>query len=157
MGVKYNRKHGEKGNNGASPEYTSWSAMKARCKNPNLKEYPHYGGRGITVCESWQSYENFLADMGRRPTLQHTIDRIDVHQGYFKENCRWATAIEQANNRTRQTYIEIDGVQQTQAQWLRQFNVKKATFKTRLRNGWDVQTALTHPVRPKTQAKKQHG
>ena len=149
MGQKHNLKHGEKGNAGASPEYTSWSAMRARCKNPNLKEYPRYGGRGIAVCERWQSYENFLADMGRRPTLGHTIDRIDVNQGYFKENCRWATAIEQANNRTRQTYLEIDGVRKTQAQWLRQFNLKKPTFQTRIRNGWDVKTALTHPVRPK--------
>lgn len=157
MGEKYNRKHGEKGKNGASPEYRSWAAMRARCSNPKLKEYPRYGGRGITVCERWQFYENFLADMGRRPSLQHTIDRIDVNQGYFKENCRWSTFVEQANNRTRQTYIEIDGVTRTQAQWLRCFNLKKATFKTRVQNGWDVKTALTYPVRPKAPADKQHG
>lgn len=157
MGEKYNRKHGEKGKNGASPEYRSWSAMRARCSNPNLKEYPRYGGRGITVCERWQSYENFLADMGRRPSLQHTIDRIDVNQGYFKENCRWSTAQEQQNNRTKHTYLEVDGVIKTQAQWLRCFSIKKATFRTRLRNGWDVKTALTSPVRPKMPADKRHG
>lgn len=157
MGEKYNRKHGEKGNNGATPEYRSWSAMRARCSNPKLKEYPRYGGRGITVCERWQSYENFLADMGRRPSLQHTIDRIDVNQGYFKENCKWSTNVEQANNRTKHTYLEVDGVVKTQAQWLRQFNVKKPTFKTRLRNGWDVKKALTYPVRPKAKSEKYNG
>lgn len=157
MGTKYNRKHGETGKNGATPEYRSWTAMRARCSNPKLKEYSRYGGRGITVCERWQSYENFLADMGRRPSLQHTIDRIDVNQGYFKENCRWSTFVEQANNRTKHTYLEVDGVVKTQAQWLKNYNLNKATFKTRLKNGWDVKTALTHPVQPKAKSEKYNG
>lgn len=74
--------------------------MKARCSNPNKAAYPNYGGRGITVCDAWaNSFETFLADMGDRPNTKLSLDRIDNEKGYFKENCRWATASEQNANR----------------------------------------------------------
>ena len=146
MGNKYNFKHGEQGDNKPTPEYRSWRSMRARCTNPKLKEYPRYGGRGITVCERWQAYENFLADMGRRPSLQYTIDRIDVNQGYCKENCRWATAQEQQNNRTNNVLITVDGAIKTMSEWARLYNIKKSTINKRMKRGWTAVDAVVRPI-----------
>lgn len=81
-------------------EYQAWKGLKKRCKNPTAKGYKNYGGRGITVCERWiNSFESFFEDMGLKPSPELSIDRTNNELGYFKENCRWATAKEQANNR----------------------------------------------------------
>lgn len=83
----------------ASPEYKSWSGMRDRCGNPQGRAYHNYGGRGITVCERWESFELFLADMGSRPSPIHSLDRIDNDKGYSPDNCRWATKETQGRNR----------------------------------------------------------
>lgn len=90
--------HGDAPRSGKRPEYNVWSAMRARCNNPNNKDFHHYGGRGIAVCDWWSSYAHFIADMGPRPTDKHTIDRIDVDGDYEPNNCRWATWSEQRRN-----------------------------------------------------------
>lgn len=81
-----------------SPEYFTWKSMIARCTNPKATDYHLYGGRGITVCDRWHSFEAFYADMGARPEGM-TLDRKDGNKGYCKSNCRWADAVVQANNR----------------------------------------------------------
>lgn len=84
----------------ASPAYQSWRSMMTRCFNQNYDRYSDYGGRGITVCERWQTFANFLEDMGERPE-GHTLDRINNDGNYEPQNCQWATLSEQARNRRK--------------------------------------------------------
>lgn len=95
--------HGEvrriNGKRVATPEYRSWQMMKNRCLNPKARDYPYYGGRGITFCKAWERYENFLADMGRKPTTAHTLERKNVDRNYTPSNCVWATRETQSRNR----------------------------------------------------------
>lgn len=83
-----------------SAEYRVWASMIQRCQNPKSQRFSSYGGRGISVCERWQKFEGFFADMGVRPSPEFSIDRIDNDEGYSKENCRWATRSQQQKNKT---------------------------------------------------------
>jgi len=114
------KKHGATANGKRTPEYRTWISMRHRCINKAHKDYHHYGGRGITVCDRWvDSFENFLADMGERPD-GYSLDRIDNSKGYSPDNCRWATKIQQANNRrpkkTAPMYT-MDSETKTLAEW----------------------------------------
>jgi hypothetical protein len=93
--IVINTKHGMYN----TPEYNIWVSMKKRCKNQSHKYYNDYGGRGIMVCEEWdKSFENFIYDMGKRPNNQYSIERLDNNNGYYKENCIWATKKQQTRN-----------------------------------------------------------
>lgn len=131
--------------------YNVWLSMKQRCYNPNVFGYERYGGRGITICERWlNSFENFLADMGERPSSEYSIDRIDGDKGYEPSNCRWATKKEQGNNRCTNLRIEWRGEVKTVAQWAEELypsiGVSRKTLYERLRKGWPVEKAFTEPL-----------
>lgn len=113
--------------------------MVGRCRNPNDR---WYGARGIAVCERWLNPENFLADMGERPSLQHTIDRIDNTRGYEPGNCRWATKKEQSRNRASNHFLTIDGETLTVAEWAERYGLKYGTVQDRLRRGWPPDRAV---------------
>lgn len=87
-----------------SPTYNSWNAMKDRCLNINHVHYPHYGGRGISICDRWMEFDKFLEDMGERPNGK-SLDRIDVDGHYEPSNCRWASQTEQIQNRRKRGYF----------------------------------------------------
>ena len=128
--------------------------MKQRCSNPNDRDYPRYGGRGISVCARWQvgdgtktGFECFLADMGMPPNRSYSIDRIDVNGPYSPENCRWATAKQQANNRTSTRILTIDGVSKPLSEWCEQYKIGSKTVLFRLKHrGMDHKDAVTSPL-----------
>jgi hypothetical protein len=123
--------------------YKSWAAMLARCENPKNKSYFRYGGRGIRVCERWQQFVNFLADMGLRPSPQHSIDRYPDNDGdYTSDNCRWATVSEQARNRRSNHLIEFRGEIMPLMRACELSGVKWTTAYERLKRGWSVTRAL---------------
>lgn len=97
------------------PEFNSLGLAIQRCTNPNSPDYPDYGGRGIKVCDRWgknhNRYNNFLADMGLRPSPNHSLDRIEVDGNYEPNNCKWATPKEQANNRRNKRIEQFSDVQ----------------------------------------------
>lgn len=82
-----------------TPEHHAWVSMRQRCTKPSVVAYKNYGGRGIKVCERWEKFDNFIKDMGMRPSSDHSLDRVDVNGNYEPSNCRWATSLEQARNR----------------------------------------------------------
>lgn len=94
-------RHGHTGKGWMSPEYRTWSCMLDRCSRPEHPSYHNYGGRGLKVCKRWLKFENFFADMGPKPSTEHSIDRKNNDRGYTPRNCRWATKREQALNRRK--------------------------------------------------------
>ena len=129
-------------------EYRSWINMKSRCFNPNNKYYSDYGGRGIAVCDRWKnSFENFFADMGKKPSSDYSIDRIDNNSDYSAENCRWATNAEQQNNKSTNRLITIGCVTLTIAQWSTEMSFGKSVIQDRLTSGWSEFDAVMTPVR----------
>lgn len=131
-----------------SSEYKTWESMLQRCINPNNKSWKRYGARGITVCERWKSFENFYADMGDRPAGM-TLDRKDNDKGYSPDNCRWATYAEQNRNYSRNVLIEWGTKRMTVTDWEKELGMKHRTLDNRLRRGWSIERAITHPVQYK--------
>lgn len=129
-----------------SSEFSIWGNILDRCRNPNSHSYANYGGRGITICKEWEKFETFYADMGPRPS-GHSLDRIDNDKGYSKENCRWATAKEQNNNRRSNVNLTIGDETKTIAGWSEATGVNVNTIQKRLYDGMDIKEAVETPVR----------
>lgn len=123
-----------------------WHKMVRRCHVQTDPGFAGYGARGIRVCDRWRnSIGAFHEDMGDRPTPLHQLDRIDNDGDYCPENCRWATAKEQANNRRSSRRIEFRGETRTLAQWSEIVGLKPVDIADRLRRGWSIEDALTAP------------
>ncbi len=129
-------------------EYSLWCDIRKRCLNPKRADFKLYGGRGIAVCERWlDSFENFFADMGKCPENK-SIDRIDNEKGYSPDNCRWATAAEQAQNKRNTVKLTFNGETKCITQWARDKGIGFTTLWLRInRAGWSVERALTEPVK----------
>lgn len=131
-----------------TPEYRAWLEMIRRCCSPNSKSYPDYGGRGIRICKRWRtSYENFLADMGRRPSDTHSLDRKKVNGHYTPANCRWATRKEQNRNRRNNRYLTVGDVTKTVSAWAEESGLCSTTILNRINHlGWPVDKAVSTPA-----------
>lgn len=101
-------RHGASRKGKRTAEYIIWASMRQRCEDPNLDSYKNYGGRGVTVCERWQIFENFLADMGPRPTPNHMIERVNNDNGYSPDNCVWITSITEQNRNRRSVKLNTE-------------------------------------------------
>lgn len=147
---KKNVKHGGY----RSVEYGVYTGMKKRCGLPTDKSYSDYGGRGITVCDRWlcpvNGFLNFLADMGPRPSPKHSIERKLVNGNYCPDNCYWATTEEQARNKRNTHNMTYNGKTQCLSDWAKEFRLRPATIRSRIKSGWTVEKALTTPVKVKS-------
>jgi len=136
--------HGLTGRGEKRPlSYISWYAMKSRCTNEKHKDYWRYGGRGITVCDRWMKFENFIADMGERQSGV-TLDRIDSNGNYEPGNCCWSTSSEQNRNKSNNRMLTVYGKTMPLAAWhdIVSHDVKLNTVRARLTRGWTHKESL---------------
>jgi hypothetical protein len=128
-------------------EYQTWSHIIQRCSNEKSKYFHHYGGRGITVCEEWQKdFAQFLKDMGRRPSSNHSIERIDNSKGYSAENCKWAIMKEQCRNKRSNVWLDDGSETLCLADMGKKHGIKIPTLHNRLKRGMTVQEAISKPI-----------
>lgn len=120
--------------------------MHTRCTNPNHVYFKYYGARGIKVCERWDKFENFFADMGPRPSPTHTLERKNNDLGYFKRNCRWATRKEQNQNMKSTHWVTFRGKTKALSVWCEELSIPYArTVRRLLYLKWSIKRALTTP------------
>lgn len=137
-----------------SAEYRIWQGMLNRCRNENVKGFERYGGRGIRVCERWQSFENFLQDLGERPSPTHSLERKNADGDYEPNNVVWATVVTQANNKRNTRTVLYRGKVMPLAEAVRMAGsiVHIEAANIRIKSGWDVATALETPTQKRTRA-----
>ncbi len=136
--------------------YRIWSTMLARCRTGSQTSYPRYGAVGISVCERWSNFENFLFDMGEAPHGME-IDRIDSSGNYEPGNCRWATRSQNARNKRNNVYLTLNGETKLLLEWAKQYNLSVSLLRVRLRLGWAVERAILTPVdMVRSDARKKH-
>lgn len=119
--------------------------MIQRCTNPNNTHFTEYGGRGIRVCERWRDFLKFVEDVAPRPSTRHTLERKDNLGNYCPENIRWATRLEQGQNRRDNHVLEHGGIRRTVSEWARQLGVSYVCILGRLKRGWSISDAVTLP------------
>ena len=137
-----------------TPEFAIWKGMRKRCNNPNDPTYKHYGARGIKVCKRWDKFENFLADMGKRPSPKHSIERKKVNKGYSPSNCIWLLRKHQAWNRRDTVYVTYKGVKKSLREWSKELGIDFAILRARYYRKMPVERMLCserlHKSRRKT-------
>lgn len=137
--------------------YSVYSSMKQRCLNQNAEGYEQYGGRGIKICQRWaDSFEQFYKDMGKRPSLKHSIDRIDNDGDYSPENCRWATHDEQMQNTSKTIKVTFNGETKSLEYWCKKFGICSNTIRGRIKRGVfkTYEEAILAPIKPKIKGAK---
>jgi hypothetical protein len=140
-------RHGAARRGATTPEYVVWRSMLARCERPRAAGYADYGGRGIRVCARWHDFELFLADMGRRPSAAHSIERRNTNGDYEPENCLWATAQEQSRNTRRNVNITHEGHTLCVADWAARLGWSKSGLRQRLRRLPTTEALIRRPKR----------
>lgn len=143
-------------NQAGSSTYRSWHAARRRCSDASDKRWHRYGGRGISVCERWASFDNFLQDMGEKPTPKHQLDRINNDLGYFPDNCRWVLNIQNCNNTSKCRKIAAFGRTLTISEWAREIGCNPETIRARLDRGWPPEKAVSEPIDKKFHSKKRN-
>jgi len=137
------KKHGGAHRGKKSSEYLTWVSMRQRCQNPKNKRYDRYGGRGIYVCERWGLFDNFLRDMGAKPSPTHSIDRVNNDGPYSPENCKWSTTKEQTSNNSRNISVVYDGRSMTLMQAVELTGrVRYGAALYRYRRGYPIEAVL---------------
>lgn len=137
-----NRTHGKS----STAAFARWISMRQRCFNPNRKDWPNYGGRGITICDRWMSFENFYTDMGDPPPGMQ-IERVDNNGNYEPGNCVWATPVQQGRNRRNNRRINASGETKTLSTWAENIGAAESTVSDRIKRGWSKEDAVTVPPR----------
>lgn len=142
--MRYRRRHGAT----KSHEYRIWRTMKDRCYREKCGCYETYGGRGIRVCDRWfNSFENFIEDMGLKPSPKHSIDRINNDGNYEPGNCRWATSVEQGSNKRNTRYVDYKGEKMTVIKFAELIGLKYGTVLKRLKNGMTPEQVASAELR----------
>lgn len=135
--------HGHSFRNNVSSEYLSWNGMKARCYNEKTPSYHRYGGRGISICDRWiNSFSNFLKDMGKKPSDNYSIDRIDNDGNYSPENCRWATNKMQVNNSTGARLLTYKNETLCCSDWAKKIGISLTMLLNRLKKGDSIEDII---------------
>jgi hypothetical protein len=143
--TKRSLKHGHSKRGERTSIYGIWRNMVSRCTNPNMPEYARYGARGITLCERWMTFENFLEDMGEPPEGL-TLDRLDNNGNYHKENCCWRTPVEQARNRRNTINVTFNGETRPLIEWCERLGLSYRTIRARHAAGWSTEELFTVPI-----------
>jgi lambda repressor-like predicted transcriptional regulator len=129
------------------PIHTAWMRMTQRCTNPNYEHYHRYGGRGIRICDRWKSFDNFYVDVKDTWKPELSLDRYPYPDGdYEPSNFRWATRVEQCNNRSTNVFITYRGVTKTVVEWSAESGIKRQTLAYRLAAGWTPEEIFNRPV-----------
>lgn len=143
----HNETHGNTKHKQVTPEYQTWIEIKRRCHDSTRHDYPRYGGRGIKVCYEWLiSFQAFLNHVGKRPSKNHSLDRINSNRGYEPGNCRWATRKEQGRNKSNNRLITYKNQTLCLSEWCELLGIKRHVIKCRLSLGWTVEKAFETPV-----------
>ena len=140
-------RHGQSSGDRRGGGYRCWEAMKDRCQNRASRSFPKWGGRGITVTDRWSTFEQFISDMGPRPSPKHTLDRIDNCGNYEPSNCRWALPVVQMRNRRNNLHLTAFGRTMLLVEWADETGINYFAMRERVRAGWSPERVVTEPSR----------